>query len=268
MPVNPHALDVRDHRKVVVVDGSVAFLGGFCFDALDIAQWHDVHARLRGPAVADVQRNFLASWTAGGGEPVRADLEAAGLFPPLEPAGDMTVHAVTTTPGANADLKALYLKEVRGAKKEILIETPYFSDDDLIAALEAAAARGVRVQLILPADSVNDVAAMAAYHARIRPSLVAAGIEVHDYPRMSHGKVALVDGTWATVGSCNLDNRSLVRDFEENLSVEGTTFGEAVRAQVFDPDLRTAPVWKATDGVERVGERVAGLLTGLVRDLF
>lgn len=266
--VRPHALDTRDHRKSVVVDGRVAFLGGFCLEREGMAEWHDVHARLRGPAVAEVERNFLESWRAGGGAPVDETAEAAGLFPAPELAGDSTVHAVTTVPGSAADLKALYLQKVQGARREVLLETPYFSDGELCAALEAAVSRGVAVKLILPADRVNDVRTMAVYHATIRHGLWAAGIELHDYPRMSHGKVGLVDGAWGTVGSCNLDNRSFVRDWEENLSVEDPGFGADLRARVFDPDLATAPAWKPTDEPEHLGSGITSWFAGLFHDLL
>lgn len=257
---SPLDVDDRDHRKTMVVDGRVAFVGGMNLSHEYIHTWHDVHTRVRGPAVAAVQRHFVDTWRRMGG--VVSD---AGLYPELAKAGSLTVDVAATLPGQYDELKQIYLSKVNAAKEEICLETPFFGDDDLVKALRAARKRGVRVLLILPDDSVNAQKIMAAYHARIRPGLIAAGIEVRSYPIMTHGKVAVIDRKWATVGSCNLENRSFERDLEENVCIDDPGFAMEVRRRVFAVDVKASRLCKASDFVSDPGKRAFGLLGGMLR---
>jgi cardiolipin synthase len=247
-------LDNRDHRKALVVDGRVAFLGGICLRDDSIGDWHDVHSRVRGPAVALVQRHFVESWLAGGGSaPDETD-----LFPVPVPAGDLLVDVPTTVPGVRDEIKRVYLSRIAQARTEVFLETPYFADDETADALVAAAGRGVHVTLILPRDVVNDVKIAATYHALVRIRLEAAGVELRDYPRMCHGKIAAIDGTWATVGSCNLDNRSFTRNLEENFSVDDARFAAAMKTRVFDPDVAASTRWSSADHPRSLLDKVEG----------
>ncbi|MEZ0230623.1 MAG: phosphatidylserine/phosphatidylglycerophosphate/cardiolipin synthase family protein, partial [Planctomycetota bacterium] len=183
-------IDNRDHRNVLVIDGSVGYTGGIGFADDDIYEWHDLHARVQGPAVAQLQRHFEDVWTAGGGGALRED--PAVIYPAIAPAGPLALDVLTTVPGVRAEVKRAYLSRVATARREILIQNPYFTDDELIASLKAKARSGVPVTIILPVDDHNDVKMVGAYHARIRPDLWAAGVRLLDYPKMTHGKVAII----------------------------------------------------------------------------
>jgi cardiolipin synthase len=253
-PVNPFvagadwSLNQRDHRKLLIVDGRVAFLGGINISSVysggssrkgmlarptGTPAWRDTDLQLRGPAVAELQKLFLATWTAQGGPP----LSDAAHFPPPEVAGGEVVRAIGSSPEEPFSLiYATLLSAIDSADTSVHLTNAYFAPDpQLLERLEAAAARGVDVRLILPArtDSWIVFHAGRAYYER----LLRAGVKIHERRGVVlHSKTALVDGVWATVGSTNLDWRSFLHNHELNAVVLGTGFGAQVQA-MFDKDL-------------------------------
>ena len=231
------------HRKILVVDGGIAFLGGMnVADSCGI-DWHDVHCRVTGPVVADVQRLFVAQWEDLGGHISKP--ERTVLFPKLKPTGETPARVIGHVGGARDNyIKLAYLHAINSAAESITIGNPYFADRDIVSALSAAARRGVDVRLILPQN--NDMTLMQliaeAYYIR----LVRAGVKVFEYQgRMAHGKVAVFDHSVGTIGSSNLDPFSLRLNDEANVwfdsrtvsqQLEGSLIADQLQSQIFlDP---------------------------------
>ena len=253
-PVNPLAarkgweLNQRDHRKLLIVDGRTAFLGGINISSVYSGgstrrharasigvgpAWRDTDLQLRGPVVAELQKLFIATWEAQKGEP----LKAKNYFPRPESPGRQVVRAIGSSPDeAFSQIYATLLSAIASAETSVRITNAYFAPDpQLLAALTASAARGVDVSLILPGqtDSWLVFHAGRGYYA----PLLRAGVKIYERRGVIlHSKTALVDGVWATVGSTNLDWRSFLHNQELNAVVLGAEFGKQVQA-MFDKDL-------------------------------
>ncbi len=253
-PLNPLVarkeweLNRRDHRKLLIVDGRTAFLGGINISSVysggsfstgsrarpdGSPEWRDTHLQLRGPVVAELQRLFLATWAAQKGPP----LAAKNYFPRLESAGRQVVRAIGSSPDeAYSLIYATLLSAIGSAETSVQIINAYFvPDPQLLVALEAAAGRGVAVTLILP--SQTDF--WLVFHAgrRSYDRLLRAGVKIYERRGVIlHSKTALIDGVWATVGSTNLDWRSFLHNYELNAVVLGAEFGSQVQA-MFARDL-------------------------------
>jgi cardiolipin synthase A/B len=253
-PMNPlrarrdWELNQRDHRKLLIVDGRVAFLGGINISSVysggslgpssrrrpdGSLAWRDTDLQLRGPAVADLQRLFLATWAAQQGPA----LPARNYFPPVQPAGPLVVRVIGSSPEEPFSLiYATLLSAIGSAETSIQITNAYFvPDPQLLVALESAARRGVAVTLILPSttDSWLVFHAGRAHYER----LLRAGVNLHErHGAILHAKTALIDGVWATVGSTNLDWRSFLHNHELNAVVLGPDFGRQLQA-MFNRDL-------------------------------
>lgn len=253
-PVNPLAartgwqVNQRDHRKLLIVDGHTAFLGGINISgvysggssgysangAIDANQpWRDTDIQLKGPVVAELQKLFLAAWERQKGEPVTG----GNYFPRLEASGKQVVRAIGSSPEEPFSLiYATLLSAITNAETSVSITNAYFvPDPQLLAALSAAARRGVAVKLILPAqtDSWLVFHAGRSYFA----PLLRAGVKIYQRRGVIlHSKTALIDGVWATIGSTNLNWRSFLHNHELNAVVLGADFGAQVQ-KAFDKDL-------------------------------
>ncbi len=253
-PMNPlrsrqeWSLNQRDHRKLLVVDGRTAFLGGINISSVysggssssglrprpdGAPAWRDTDLELQGPVVAELQKLFLATWAAQQGAP----LPALDWFPPQAEAGRQVVRAIGSSPEEPFSLiYATLLSAIGAAETSVHLTNAYFAPDpQLLAALEAAAARGVDVRLILPGqtDSWLVFHAGRGYYER----LLRAGVKIHERRgAILHSKTALIDGVWATVGSTNLDWRSFLHNHELNAVVLGRDFGDQLAA-MFARDL-------------------------------
>jgi cardiolipin synthase len=222
----------RDHRKLVVVDGRVAFLGGHCVkdqwlgEAQDRSHFRDVSVRLRGPIVNAAQSCFSENWVEETGELFVGD----DVFPHLEPAGDVTMHLARAKPsGAAPAVKILHHLVLCMARKRIWIQNPYFIPGP--AALEAfcrAAKRGVDVRVMVPAADASDLPLVQHAAHRNFDTLLAAGVRIFEYqPTLLHQKMLSVDGAWCAIGSSNFDDRSL----EINDEVTAGCWSEALAAE-------------------------------------
>ncbi|MFN0161918.1 MAG: phospholipase D-like domain-containing protein [Burkholderiales bacterium] len=242
----------RDHRKLLVVDGRTAFLGGINISSVyssgsgarraaaraaarpaSAPPWRDTHLRIDGPVVGELQKLFLRTWrTQGGGEP-----QARDYFPVVAPAGPDSVRAVGSSPDDPFSMMYLTLISAIGnAEQQVYLTNAYFvPDPQLLAALAAAARRGVDVRLILPghSDSATTFHAGRSYYAE----LLAAGVRIHERGgTLLHAKTAVIDGVWSTVGSTNLDWRSAMDNDEVNAVVISREFGARMQA-MFAVDL-------------------------------
>jgi len=253
-PLNPlkahddWELNQRDHRKLLVVDGRVAFLGGINISSVysggSFSQgsrlrpgggpaWRDTDLQLEGPVVAELQKLFLAAWAAQKGPAPTSP----GLFPPSERAGHQVVRAIGSSPDEPYSLiYATLLSAIGSAETSVQITNAYFAPDpQLLTALEAAVARGVEVRLILPSqtDSWLIFHTGRGFYER----LLRAGVKIFERRGVIlHSKTVLIDGVWATVGSTNLDWRSFLHNHELNAVVLGAEFGAQLQS-MFDADL-------------------------------
>lgn len=227
-----HSWFFRDHRKLVVVDSKVAFTGGVCFQE-HMKDWRDTCVRIEGPVVVEIERSFYNMWRRTRREPRERDhYERLG---PERPFVFLTCAPFTRRRYLYYEL----LERIKRAKSSIRFTTPYFvPNHKLTRALVRAARRGVRVELLIPADSdqfLVDLAAQSYFAA-----LLKAGIEIYQSGQpFNHTKAGTIDGHWGTLGSLNLDYLSLRYNFEANLVTNEIGFIEALDEH-FRTDSRAA----------------------------
>jgi cardiolipin synthase A/B len=260
-------INLRTHRKIMIVDGKIAFTGGVCIsddwsgDA-DPPHWRDTHFKIRGPVVAQIQGVFLENWLQARSEVFHGE----DYFPPLEPAGAMTAQFVKSGYHDDAELTRLsYLHAIAAARKNIRIAHAYFVPDSLVIdALLAARKRGVEVQILVPAKTDNVVVGKAA-----RPrwgKLIDAGAEFWEYqPTLYHCKIMVVDDVWSIVGSVNFDERSMRLSDEANLNVFDRGFAAAL-TRTFEEDKTRCRRLTARDAKKRnILSRITDHFFGLFR---
>jgi cardiolipin synthase len=208
---NLGVMNERDHRKLVVLDGRVALLGGHCI----VDAWlgnseekvADVSVRLRGPAVHSVQAAFSENWVGQTGELFMGD----AVFPRLERAGEIAVLAAYVKPEGSAPaVKILHHTAICCARKKIWIQNPYFiPEPEAIDVLGKAVARGVDVRVLMPSTSGSDNPMVQHAGHRNFEKLLRHGVRLFEYPSfLLHQKVMTIDDVWCTVGSANFDDRS------------------------------------------------------------
>jgi len=214
----------RDHRKIVVIDGREAFVGGHCIvdswlgNAEDHEHFADVSLHLHGPIVHSVQGAFSENWAGETGELFMGD----DVFPPLEAAGDVLIHAVFAKPENSAPtVKILHHTAICVARKRIWIQNPYFiPEPDAIDAFGEATRRGVDVRVLMPSTSGSDNPMVQHAGHRNFEKLLKCGVRLFEYPHtLLHQKIMTVDGVWCTVGSSNFDDRSFETNDEISLSI-------------------------------------------------
>ena len=278
-PVNPAAakagweVNQRDHRKLLIVDGQTVFLGGINISSVysggssrrsrratphEDLPWRDTDLQIDGPVVAEFQKLFLATWQAQQGEP----LAPRNFLPPLLAQGDEVVRAIGSSPDdAFSLIYVTLLSAINSAETEVLLTNAYFiPDPQLLAALKAAAARGVDVRIVVPGstDSALVFHAGRSYY----DELLQGGVELYERrDALMHAKTAVIDGVWSTVGSTNLDWRSFLHNQEVNAVVLGTEFGDQMRA-AFARDVAlsgqiTHEQWRHRSIAVRLKERMA-----------
>jgi cardiolipin synthase A/B len=277
-PVNPlkrfgrWQLNHRDHRKILVVDGKIGFTGGVNISAAYANSslfrsrrrteagpigWRDTHVQIEGPAVASLQLLFMQTWSTQHTE----DLPDLDYFPALAPAGDKTVHVLSSQPDGDYNLYKAYILAIQQARESIHITTPYFVPDrQLVDALVAAAKRGVDVSLILP--SVTDSGLLLQAGQSFYTQLLSAGIHIYQLQiSVLHAKTAIIDGSWSTVGSANMDIRSFLHNYEANVIVIDDEFGREME-RAFREDVRgsqqiTLEQWQQRPLADRIKEWAA-----------
>jgi len=283
-PVNPLAgkkkewlLNNRDHRKLLVVDGRVAFIGGINISdtyssgssmrsarkkSAQTPGWRDTHLQIEGPVVAEFQKLFLDTWSKQKGPA----LAKKNYFPPLDKQGDEIVRAIgSTADDPDSPIYLTLLSAIEHAELQVHITNAYFAPDpQLLKALTDAAQRGVEVKLILPSHTDS----WAVFHAgRSHYSkLLRAGVKIHERRgAVMHSKTASIDGVWSTIGSTNLDWRSFLHNDEVNAVILGRDFSRQMDA-MFARDLaesdvidlerweRRSPLLRLKEGAARLAE--------------
>ncbi len=257
----------RDHRKILVVDDSVGFVGGYNIGDAYATEWRDTHVRITGPGVWDLKRTFADFWNLNRRRRVRASerpllLETASTWEP-------TIRFHRNVPRLwMFPIRAMYLEAIARASKNIWLTTAYFlPDPDFAEALTAAARRGVDVRLLIPAKSNHVVSdwISGGYFSQ----LLGAGVKVLRYRgAMVHAKTATIDGTWSTVGTANIDRLSLTGNYEINVEIIDARLAAALE-EVFRVDESnclelTQAEWEARDMYRRFTEFVLNPLRPLL----
>jgi cardiolipin synthase len=227
----------HDHRKILIVDRRVSFVGGMNIAYEYEHDWHDVVARVEGPTAFAVHALFVDRWNAACGKHDRkAPVGAAPRFE--RPPGALRVEALGSVPGVTACIRDLYLREIEAARSRVLIEVAYFLDDRIIDALARAVRRGVRVVVVIPSDEKNDVYVVKEAFAWVEADVIRSGVELYHYqPCLVHAKLGVFDGREATIGSSNLDRVALDTIAEANVLVEDPSFAAEVERRIFAVDL-------------------------------
>ena len=268
----------RDHRKILVVDGTTGIVGGvnlskvyssniLKFDPDDQGtnntppeRWRDTDIEIQGPAVADLERLFLTHWRQQNGGP----LNQAAFFPPQHPYDAQVVHIVGSTPGHDQPhFYVTLLSAMRNAERRIWVTAAYFVPTHAeMRLLRNAARRGVDVRLLLPSRSDSDLALDVGRSHYV--ALLKAGVKIYELQgEILHSKTATIDGVWSVVGSSNFDGRSVLFNDE----VDAVVLGRETAAQLeaaFREDFKqskqiTLKAWEDRPFGERMKEFWSGL---------
>ncbi len=257
----------RDHRKILVVDDTVGFVGGYNIGEAYATEWRDTHVRITGPGVWDLKRAFADFWNLNRRRRFRASerpllLETASTWEP-------TIRFHRNVPRLwMFPIRSMYIEAITRASRNIWLTTAYFlPDPDFAEALMAAARRGVDVRLLIPAKSNHVVSDWISrgYFGQ----LLDAGVKVLRYrDAMVHAKTATIDGTWTTVGTANIDRLSLTGNYEINVEVIDPGLAGALE-EIFRVDESnclelTRAEWEARDIYRRFTEFVLNPLRPLL----
>jgi cardiolipin synthase A/B len=242
----------RSHRKALVVDGQVAFVGGmgiadqWLHAVKDFPRWRDTQVELHGPVVSDVEAGFNQNWILTGGV-VEPEVRPTGPAP----TGKAESIVVWSSPqGGENEMKLLYLLALAAARKSVDIESPYLiTDESSKWSISEARRRGVRIRMLVEGDKTDAKSVKYASRADYE-NLLEQGVEIAEYqPTMMHTKAIVVDGMMSIVGSSNFDNRSLELNDELNVAVFDRALAARLQAD-FERDLAqskklTLEEWRA-----------------------
>ncbi len=233
-------ISFRDHRKILVVDGKAAFVGGmnigleYAGKKLRGENWRDTHLKIEGPAVRNIEFFFMENWHRQGG----AMINLSKHFPPVEEKGDKLVMTLSSMSRSGIKpIQLAYITAMRHARESIYITNAYFIPDrKIFRTLVKASRRGVDVRLILPGKSDLPVVQYASRYLYKR--YLKNNIRVFEYrENVLHAKTAVIDGVWSTIGSSNIDRRSFKKNREINAIVLDEEFGQKM-VKVFYGDTR------------------------------
>jgi cardiolipin synthase len=280
-PIRPNGrvpidLNRRDHRKLLCGDGKICIMGGVNISKVyqnapaprgtdpDDQAWRDTDVLIEGPVVAQLEHFFSETWREQHGRPL-----PPAPPPPTAPAGTLLVQAIDGAPEDGQPLiYRTLLASIALSQRSVHLTTGFFvPTPDMRHALEAAARRGVDVQLIVPGDSDSD---MALWAGRAQyGGLLDAGVHIHELQgRILHAKTSVIDGAWSAVGSANLDWRSAIWNNEIDAIVLGTVFGSQMEI-LFSSDLAHAhtidrQIWERRGPLQRFRELRASVLSRLL----
>lgn len=228
--LSPHVRDIQ-HRKLYLVDGQSAFVGGMNLEDFSSKYARDALVQIEGPSVHHLAKTFQELWKAADGE------GSPPLDPPSPAAGTQNVRILETSPQHEQFKVGLY-RAVEKAQHHVYLEQAYFTDDGLVRRLKEAAARGVDVRVIVPdIPQIGFETITRAMRASL-PGLVKAGVKVYLYPDRLHSKIATIDGLWSTVGSTNTDNRALSHNYELSVALPGQAPAKELETRLFQVDFQ------------------------------
>jgi cardiolipin synthase len=258
----------RTHRKLLVVDGRIGYALGhgiadqWLGDATDAEHFRDTGVRLEGPVVHGLQSVFAQNWV----EETRALPAADGSFPVIEPTGSISAHVVSSASGdAVSSVAMLYTLAIAAARREVLIQNPYFAPGDGVVELFAMMVRrGVAIHLMVPGKHTDSPFVRRA-GCNLYAALLEAGVRLYEFePTLLHQKIVVVDEVWSHVGSTNFDARSLALNEEVGIGILDAGIAAELKA-AFNDDLRGChelklEQWRRRPLFDRAYERFAYLL--------
>ncbi len=253
-----HMLDPRryalDHRKLLVVDGAIAFIGGYNIGSLYATEWRDTHLRISGPAAAGLAQSFVDFWNRWGPPKERIRRYYPRRFDPT-----VQLHGNDAL-RLSFPIRNMYIDAIERAQRYICLTNAYFIPDHFVLeALAAAAARGVDVQVLVPWSSNHIVADWVS--RGYFWSCLKAGIHIFGYKQaMIHAKTCTIDGEWSTIGTANLDRLSSVGNYEINVEIYSAALARQMEA-LFACDKTnafelTAQMWARRPWYVKLSERV------------
>jgi cardiolipin synthase len=274
-PINPFATKLhwtfshRNHRKMLVVDGRIAFTGGINISEVyasgssgsvpkaPLAYWRDTDIEIEGPAVAEFQHLFIDEWNYQKGLP----LGSRDYFPKIERQGNQIMRVIGSVPERFSLIYVTLISAIVNSETNVYITDAYFAPDrQMLYALEHAARRGVDVRLLLPSQS--DVPLIVSASRSHYQALLRSGVKIYEWQgEMLHAKTATIDGVWSTVGTSNLDWWSIARDNELNAIILSHSFGDEMNL-MFRGDMENSrqielDQWNHRSLGERFDETVA-----------
>ena len=234
-------LNNRTHRKLLVVDGVIGFTGGvgiaeqWTGNAQDSEHWRDMQFQIEGPVVAQMQATLISNWTKTTGKVLHGD----DYLPVLNNAGNHPAQVFSSSPsGGSESMQLMYLLAISAAEHSIYISSSYFVPDALmLQTLVSAMQRGVKIRIITPGKYIDAEAVRSASRG-LWGDLLRAGAEIYEYqPTMFHCKMVVVDELLVSVGSTNLDERSMRLNDEANLNIYDHDFA-LEQIATFEKDLK------------------------------
>lgn len=259
----------RNHRKLAVIDGEVAYVGGmnvadrYIDGGSKFGCWRDTHMRITGPAVAAVQYSFAVDWSFMGQSLLQEPVDMSLPKGPGEAAGLQMMRCGPTSEWSNVSL--YMLKAIGNAKKRVYIQTPYFLPTDaMLSALQAAALSRVDVRVMIPLKSDSSTLTLASYSYIME--CLRAGIKIYLFEAgMLHSKTIMIDDRLSAIGSANIDFRSFEHNFEETMFIFSSEVNTTLRAQ-FMADLQQstrvrASVWRRRPIIQKAKESIVRLLS-------
>ncbi|RYY16178.1 MAG: cardiolipin synthase B, partial [Alphaproteobacteria bacterium] len=270
VPIDPNR---RDHRKLLCVDGRVCITGGVNISKVyqnapaprgtdpDDQAWRDTDVRIEGPVTAQFERLYADTWRDQHGRPL-----PPAPPPPVVPVGDLLVQAIDGAPEDGQPLiYRTLLASIALSQRSVHLTTGFFvPTPDMLHALEAAARRGVDVQLMVPGQSDSTMSLWAGRSNY--GDLLDAGVQIHELQgRILHAKTAVIDGAWSAVGSANLDWRSAIWNNEIDAVILGENFGRQMEA-LFNADRQRShtidrTAWHRRGPIQRLRELQARTLS-------
>lgn len=242
----------RTHRKLLIVDGAVGYTFGhgiadqWLGHGEDEKHWRDTAVRVEGPAVQALQSVFIENWI----EEMHRVPAGDGCFPALDAKGEIDAHVVSSASGDSVSSVALlYTVAIACARREVIIQNPYFAPDDgMCELLVMMVKRGVAVHLMLPGQHTDSPFVRRA-GCRLYDQLLAGGVRLYEFmPTLIHQKIVIVDDIWSHIGSTNFDARSLSLNEEVGIGIRDARVAQELKA-AFDNDLKrskelTLEVWR------------------------
>jgi len=252
-PDNRWQLNFRNHRKIVVVDGQAAWVGGlnvgdeYMGRDPDIGAWRDTHVKVTGPVVQSVQVAFLEDWHWASDEILKLNWDPQ---PAVSGARRMALSLPTGPADSLETCTLFFLNAINAASSRLWLASPYFvPDEQFISALQLAALRGVNVRVLLPDKIDNKLVQLCGWS--YVEQLEKVGIEVYRYKKgLMHQKVMLIDDLYCTIGTANFDNRSFRLNFEITMAFADADFAGKVR-QMLEQDFRDSQLVTARELKER-----------------
>jgi cardiolipin synthase len=249
----------RDHRKILVVDDEIGFVGGYNIGATYATEWRDTHCKITGPAVWDLKRAFADFWNLHRRRRIGRSVRPLLLDTVADWEPKIRLHRNVPRLWM-FPIRSMYLEAINRAQRNVWLTTAYFlPDQDFVDELKAAAGRGVDVRLLVPGKSnhiVTDWISRGYYS-----QLLGAGVHIYRYrDAMVHAKTGTIDGTWSTIGTANIDRLSLSGNYEINVEIIDADMAK-VMEEIYETDLtNTLPLtiaeWESRDVYRRFTEFV------------